>query len=1060
MLSERFDTQLTYIFKNLTENESVIEISGWFCVAQWIDSIVGVGWPIDQFNIKSIYLYDDFEFVISSLGLDRYRVSDYRLSTSRLIAALRWKNLIGMNAVRFFERYLCSSVTDSSFLSMECNDSQFGGAITCSLIYLCLLNAGEMLGDPAVLSINPSDIYSKYSDFMERFAVSEATFCRCWNAVHCTRITSSYKYLKNVLNAAKIYAKYEAPKTLLLDQYAAIKGLNLKNKRSTPDLMRYIRKRLEHGSLLESGLSSEDNQLLNAAFHISKENPTDVVQTLFYGNRDDSRIENMIARTEIQRMLWNKQWNTNHILIVNPSPMFLVEYSTVETTKYNYCKDYAKKENGQQLLECMTTCVVLDDTLANLYATQFPRYRFISLCQLSELQPFFEYVLVFARDYEKRDDLWVAFEKCKNYAEVCALIPQTAITQKDETLTEYLNQNQIGIQYIMDIPDRACSTAPQKKLLLTGQKRPTPTHKIRLLRAVTDETGECLVLRKDNYTISADILKDRMTFSQMLMVAIGKKQPVPRNRGIYQFSKEIPIEYSKIMKKDVLIGIKASYREKDRPNKNGRIRKGKRIVQNIEKGLRGSSMEEILPKIEYVVTTSQFSQSIAKDLRDYYRDDPGMMSLKSVWICCLEKLKNCTKSYDDNIAMEFFCGPNQVLSDLISGTCTHEEILKAMNTLYGGLDIPKKKLLQMNLIFRTAVEEGLMEHNPMVVLIPSIMSRPKDRLYLLNSLFKKSFFTEEEEDRMIRFLREQIPIPGKRKALAPRYVVESKWLCVAMCWFTGLKLKDICPLTWSDLCEIDEDITGSYLRITKYLATRGKVLSYGNEKSKKNYRKIAVAMILLDMLMERKQYLKDRYGYTDEVLADMPIFLEEEPFRSRGKKVGHMISLSTAGKVRKRLIQEARIPEDILTLLEGEERKTIDFSEYRYDLFEANFRHKAYNYCGFTEGELCHHLGNKGPDTFTEHYCDYGEDWILYNMVRKLYRWTGDFDLSRAEARPVLKTAVLKEETAFTADRFAGGRTSASMSLMIGADAQGSMLVELEVEHGLEGYAVSYLWED
>ena len=1060
MLSERFDNQLTDIFQYYTEDENLIDISGWFCVAQWINSVVGRICPVDQFRIVSMLQCEDLEFAIYSLGLDKYRVSDHKIFTSHLINALRWKNMIEMNAVRFFERYLCSSVSDSSFLSMESNGSQYDGAITCSLIYLCLKNAGELLGDPAVLSINPSDIYSKYSDFMTRFAVSEAAFERCWNAVHCIKISSSHKYLKSVLNAAKIYAKYEAPKTLLLDQYAAIKGLNLKNKRITPDLVHYIRKRLEYGSLVEGGLSSDDNKLLNAAFQISKEDPTDVVQTLFYGNRDDSRIENMIARTEIQRMLWNRQWNVNRVLIVNPSPMFLVEYSTVETKKYDYCEANAKEENGQRLLECDTTFVVLDDTLASLYATQFTRYRFVSMNQLSELQPDFEYVLVFARDYEKRDDLWVAFEKCKNYAEVCALIPQTAITQKDETLTEYLAHNQIGIQYIMDIPDRACNTAPQKKLLLTGQKRPSPTHKIRLLRAVTDETGECLVLRKDNYTVPVDILKDRMTFSQMLMVAMGKKLPVPRNHGIYQFSKEVPIEYSKIVKKGMLIGIKASYREKDRPKQDRKIRKGKRIVQNVEKGLRGSSMEEILPKMEHVVTTSQFSESIAKDLRDFYRDDPGVMSLKSVWICCHETLKNYTEFYEADIAMEFFCGPNQALSDLISGTCTHEDILKAMNKLYGDLDIPKKKWLQLNLIFRTAVEEGLLTRNPMVVLIPSIRSKPKDRLYLLNSLFKKSFFTEAEEDRMMRFLRESIPISGKRKAMAPRYVVESKSLSGAMCWFTGLKLKDICPLTWSDLCEIDEDITESYFRITKYLTTSGKVLSYGNEKTRKNYRKIAVAMILRDMLMERKQYLKNRYGYTDEVLADMPIFLEQEPFRSRGKKVGQMISLSTAGKVRKRLIQEAKIPEDVLTLLEGEERKTVDFSEYRYDLFEANFRHKAYHYCGFTEGELCHHLGNKGPDTFTEHYCDYDEDWILYNMVRKLYRWTGDFDLSRAEAKPVLKTAVLKEETAFTADRFANGRTSASLSLMFGADAQGSMLVELDVEHGLEGCAVSYLLED
>lgn len=1053
MLTERYDSELAKIFRLLCEDGDVVEISGWYCIAQWAhNAICPTNRPIEVADIPLIFGLDQYQSILRMLCLDRYPIIENKESVVELVQLIQRMNFTGNRASLFYAYYLCCGVADTSYFSMQA--PALHGAIGCTLIHLCMLCAGDKLGTAEIFDINSYYVYESLQ-FMNYFSIPYDIFELCWKSVHCCDIPSSFKQIPKIINAAKTYAKYKAPKTLLLDQFAAMKGLDISKIKELPSPLPYIREKLGR-RIVESGISSEDNDFLNAVYQISLENPTDVVQSLFFQNRDDSKIESMIVRTEISRLLWTFK----RMLIVNPSPMFIVEYSKIENTKQVGQITNQSEVEKQNSEEFRTTFAVADETLSYLYSLEFPQYRFVTINHMNDLSQEFDYVVLIARDYIKRNDLWVAFDKCIDYGRVTALIPQSSITQKDETFVEYLSNNQIHIKTMLEIPEKICNTAPKKKLLLNGRKGSSFCKNMRLLCAVPDRSGEWLVLRKNIYIVSEEILKERMTFAEMLLVAKGRKPPVPRKIETYQFSSEIQIEYSKIIEEGKLVGIKASYREKLRPEDLHRRKKGKRIVKNIEKGLRGSSIEEILSKLEHVVLTPVFSEIIADNLKYYYRENPGQMTLKSLLICCYKTLADNKLSFKTSTTEELFCGPNQVLSNLVSDTCSSDRILEAMEALYGGFDIPKEKWLQLNLLFQTAVDEGLLDRNPMVPLMPAIKSKPKDRLYLLNSLFKKSFFTDEEEYRMMRFLREPIPVPGKRNQSAPRYVIESKWLVAAFSWFEGIKIQEICPLTWGDLSKIEDDLAEMYVSITKYLTRTGSVISNINYGNKKKFRRIALEMILMEMLMERKRYLKEHYGYTDDFLNDMYIMLEEEPFRSRGKKNGRMISLATANRVKRQVIQEAQIPPDIISLLEGEEKITVNFSKYRYDLFEANFRHKAYNYAGFTEGELCHHLGNKGPDTFTEHYCDYGEPWLLYDMVRKLYRWTGSYDLSRTAKRPVFQSLILGEETEFDAVAFANGRTSASMSFYPIGEDTGCLLVELQAKHGLTGKAISYETEE
>ena len=121
----------------------------------------------------------------------------------------------------------------------------------------------------------------------------------------------------------------------------------------------------------------------------------------------------------------------------------------------------------------------------------------------------------------------------------------------------------------------------------------------------------------------------------------------------------------------------------------------------------------------------------------------------------------------------------------------------------------------------------------------------------------------------------------------------------------------------------------------------------------------------------------------------------------------------------------------------------------------ANFRHKAYNVCGYTTGELCYHVGNKAPDTYCGHYCDYGNDFLQYDMVRKLYRWTFVYDVANQRKIPFGCEGLVVNEAEYTTGRFANGTAHAELTLKPDLSVGGDIVVEIECAHGLDGEIVA-----
>ena len=164
-----------------------------------------------------------------------------------------------------------------------------------------------------------------------------------------------------------------------------------------------------------------------------------------------------------------------------------------------------------------------------------------------------------------------------------------------------------------------------------------------------------------------------------------------------------------------------------------------------------------------------------------------------------------------------------------------------------------------------------------------------------------------------------------------------------------------------------------------------------------------------------------------------------------------MVSRSTVHKVNKHLLSVAAIQENVISILEGDAQFDVNLNASRNDLFAANFRHKAYHICGFTAGELCHYLGNKGPDTYTRHYCDYGNDFLQYSMVQKLKRWTYVYDSGNTKFNMTHTEEILTENQEYSTGRYLNGLAHAELTVNLSEANTETIRIEIDCKHGLEG---------
>lgn len=204
--------------------------------------------------------------------------------------------------------------------------------------------------------------------------------------------------------------------------------------------------------------------------------------------------------------------------------------------------------------------------------------------------------------------------------------------------------------------------------------------------------------------------------------------------------------------------------------------------------------------------------------------------------------------------------------------------------------------------------------------------------------------------------------------------------------------------------------------------------------------------------------MQKKYGYLPEDILEQPIVLEKE-IKNRRKKKFDFCSRETARKVSRKLLVKAEIPEDRLPLLDGEQQFYTDLNTTSRDLFYANFQHKSKIVCGFTDGQLSYVTGTKPEDTLSEHYVDYANDFLQYDMVCRLNRWsyiyTTEPELDQRAAE--LYTGEVNFNSKEEASPHPSGLVSMNMDLTIQpTEETGEIVLTVESDHGVQGKITVY----
>jgi hypothetical protein len=298
---------------------------------------------------------------------------------------------------------------------------------------------------------------------------------------------------------------------------------------------------------------------------------------------------------------------------------------------------------------------------------------------------------------------------------------------------------------------------------------------------------------------------------------------------------------------------------------------------------------------------------------------------------------------------------------------------------------------------------------------------------------------------------------GPRKAL--RFEVDGTLLLGPIHLFTGMSTREACALTWGDFEQIS-GLDACHLLVYKFLSDDGTFTYQSDGKANRYaYRKIPVAPLLAEMLNSRKTYLKAVCGFTEAELQHMPIITANNRKSIATLSKPTFCEYDTAVRICRMLVEKADIPTQELVLPgSGAEELVVDMNKYQGDIFYSNFKHKANHTCAFNRGELSYVIGNKAPDTFSQHYCDYTNDLVQYAMVQKLNRWTHMHETRyHSTVQSIAEVSTFTRDTVVHSNRKKNQYNAISITISAPQEVLGSRIdIAIECDHGVTGSVAVY----
>lgn len=768
-------------------------------------------------------------------------------------------------------------------------------------------------------------------------------------------IEVGYEPYHHVINgtiseAIKAYEANGVPLRQLLSDYNDVLTYPSELKKALNPWL-YLTKGIKNLPVV-SGVSVAETLFNVSAMSLYRQKPINVIKSLFYRNksRNDSGMELYFLNT-IKESL-----STENVMIINPSPI-IVEFFQCNNTNNHY--------------------VVLDDTLAKLYAKQYKDADFVTIDNMEQSYDVRDLVVI-ASNAEEKDLIHIFESILRSSAEnIYGIVQNRLIDNKQSVFWEVVQKGELSIQEIAMAPNEISISAPRKKSFIYMNK--TNNERLLSFRKLEYNSSDKKiypgkVMEVDHNELLSSSTINRLWRCRSQEPRINNKTIEYNSATLYFFSKEIVISYT-IYHDDKSFYGKAYYAA----TKNTVLPeiRGKALTSRTEKGLRAKNTDGVITALESFPYNKKISDAIVTDIIKCYLEMGKRVSLKTLWFCMRGDLQK-NRSYDDVQARELFSG-KRTISDLFPDEAKGEEIRAAIcEQLEEGEEIRELQLLKLvNMIIEIAVNRGYLGINRVSSQLPAARTRASKRQSEVRQALAKRSFEDVEERKMMEFL-------------LPRCEESSLKLAVLIRLLTGISIKEVGGLSWNDFGY--NDVTGVYkLYITKFVNNDGKVVSHALEENWEKYRVLPISEFLGELLMERKKHLQNK-GVSEEVLNDYPIVMERENISSllKGHKEEYCRPASIAKKCRE-AITKAEISSHMIILPENDNEIEIDINSYNGDIFRTNFRDKAINLAGFGLDELHYYLGLKKPDTFSQHYCDYSNEYVQLMMARKLDRWTSVF---------------------------------------------------------------------
>ena len=893
-------------------------------------------------------------------------------------------------------------------------------------------------------------LYEENKELYTSFEIPKETFTECWKAVYHI----SMPELKGTVSAKLV-------DTIRFYRQHKVSGLRL-----VANYCQFNKYRTQMGDPINPWLefqyavkgkqnAAEGISITETAFNridnIKNERPSDVIRAALYpfpklfGQRSDFNVRSKYdGRFECSFFLQQFELlarNASQILIVNPGPDFLLAWSE-KIEKYR-CKCYVAVPNIY---------------VASAYRMEFKNLRFCIFSDVAKYTKRFDLIAIVSPFTEEKFDIGTMLSAGNDQATFIALLPQTFISASDNNICALLREQGFLPGKIIAIASNATVTQPRKKMLLFAGRSINPNAPIPVFFTQCDKDGTKLIVEKEYIQATQQQLKKPTTLVK-LRKAFEKAKIEPdsvkhrKRPSVYQFSNEISLYYTVHQDRYGVFVGEAYYRGKtaSQNKKDGRIWNS----PTTQKGLRCKDRESVIGKMETITYSDAIYPYVVGDMLDYYGERIGECSLKTIWFCCRSRLL-ARRDYRDEISRNvLFCSGNNSLSALCPVGANDDDYRNAMQSV-----IPEDSLAvvkfwqQLNIIMRVAEESKYIQANPIPTLLPEISNRASKELRNLRNMLTKKTFTFEEEARILAYVREEGKSDfGIRKALL--FEENSTLLLGPIQLFTGMSTREVCALTWDDF-ETIPGLKAYRLLVYKYLSDEGTVIYHADGTA---CRKVPVAPLLADMLNSRKTYLQAVCGFTEAELQQLPIIMPNNKKTLAVLSKPSFCKYDAAIRVCRSLIEKANIPTQELVLPgDGDKELVVDMNKYQGDIFYSNFKHRANHTCSFNRGELSYVVGNKAPDTFSQHYCDYTNDLVQYGMVQKLNRWSHAHETGGQNAvQSTSETSTFTRKTAVHSDHKKNHYNALSITLSSSQEVPGSYIdVLIECDHGATGSIAVY----